>query len=412
MIRLAYGRRVCLLLPLVVLGLVWTTAVQAAPVVERISVAARSDGAGYVVRFHLSERLQAYSVPTADGAHGITFTLFNTRLARTVQQDPPQGPLKQLRSRMEAGHLHISMLLDETQPIKAEAYRDRDTPDLLLSLTYTDQPARQQALPVAPVAVRPEAAPPAQEETERSTERINAFSERWQLDTVVIDAGHGGHDPGTIGVDGLREKDIVLPVALKLGQYIEERMGLRVVYTRDTDTFVELHERGRIANRERGKLFISIHANGHSRSGAYGTETFFLGLHRTETAREVMERENSVILLEDDQDYYEQYGGDVQFTLAQSAYLRKSEQLASLIEDQFAQRVNRKSRGVKQAGFIVLHQSSMPGVLVELGFLTNPDEAAFLRTEEGQTFMASAIFRAVRDFRAQYERDLLNATPN
>jgi N-acetylmuramoyl-L-alanine amidase len=171
---------------------------------------------------------------------------------------------------------------------------------------------------------------------------------------------------------------------------------------------VTLKNRGRIANQAGGKLFISIHANAARNRTATGTETYFLGLHKTAAARQVMERENEVVKLESNPEAYE--GLDEQAlivqTLTQSAYMRKSEELASFIQDQFTNRVGRKNRGVKQAGFYVLWNASMPSILVELGFVTNPTEAAFLNSEAGQEYLASAIFRAVRDYKIQYEKGL------
>ena len=221
----------------------------------------------------------------------------------------------------------------------------------------------------------------------------------------MLDAGHGGHDGGA-SANGIREKDITLAVAKKVGHYVEDRLGIRVVYTREDDRFIELHERGRIANESCGKLFVSIHANAAGSSSAHGSETFFLGLHKSESAADVMERENSVVALESDPGLYAGFD-DAEIivqTLATTAYQRESERLASLIQDQFEHRAERPSRGVKQAGFLVLWRASMPAVLIELGFVTNPSEARFLRSEYGQDLLASAIFRSIRDYKEQYER--------
>ena len=206
----------------------------------------------------------------------------------------------------------------------------------------------------------------------------------------------------------MREKDVVLAVALKLGQYLEDLLGVKVVYTRHGDRFVPLKERGRIANEAGGKLFISLHANSSPSRGARGTETYFLGMHKSSAASKVMERENSVIRFETDQEHYKNFDEAdlIRMQLAQTAFMRQSEQLAGLVEKQFAERVGRRSRGVKQAGFYVLWSASMPALLVELGFISNPREAAFLRSQSGQAYMASAIFRAVRAFKNEYEKGL------
>src|SRR5690554_1188958 len=227
--------------------------------------------------------------------------------------------------------------------------------------------------------------------------------------TVVLDAGHGGRDPGAIGAEN-KEKDIVLAVALKVGEYLKRELPeLNVVYTRTSDVFVPLDERAEIANRAKADLFVSIHANAISNPRIYGAETFVLGLHRSQENLEVAKKENSVIILEED--YTTKYEGFdpnspesyIIFELMQNVYLDQSISAASIIQDQFEQRVGRHNRGVKQAGFLVLRKTAMPGILVELGFLSNQDEEKFMMSEEGQTYLASAIFRAIRDYKNRFE---------
>lgn len=222
---------------------------------------------------------------------------------------------------------------------------------------------------------------------------------------VVIDAGHGGKDPGAIGYSGFKEKDVALSVSLKLGKYIEENFkDVEVVYTRDKDVFLELHERARIANKANADLFISLHANASDNRTAYGSETFVLGLHRSEANLEVAKRENAVIELEEDADENYSFNpntpeGHIMMSLAQNAYLDQSIELASKVQDQFRERVNRRDRGVKQAGFFVLYKTTMPSVLIELGFISHPDEEKFLKSVQGQDYMASAIYRAFKDYK-------------
>ncbi len=227
--------------------------------------------------------------------------------------------------------------------------------------------------------------------------------------TVVIDAGHGGKDPGAIGKTA-KEKDIVLNVALKLGKYIEENMkDVKVVYTRKKDVFVPLNKRAEIANKNKADLFVSIHANAISTPKIYGAETFVLGLHRSKENLEVAKLENSVIVLEDD--YTTTYEGFdpnssesyIIFELMQNIHIDQSIYMASLVQKQFKERVGRRDRGVKQAGFLVLRQATMPSVLVELGFLTNQTEEKFIASEQGQSYMASAIFRAIRDYKNEFD---------
>lgn len=229
------------------------------------------------------------------------------------------------------------------------------------------------------------------------------------IDMVVIDPGHGGKDPGALG-DKYREKDIVLKIALKLGEYIRENFDdVEVKYTRKTDKFVELHKRAKIANDNNADLFISIHCNSVNFDKPIGTETYAMGIHKNEANLEVAKQENASILLEDD--YKEQYEGFdpnspeayILFSLYQNTYLKQSLKLASKIQDQFRERVNRNDRGVKQAEFLVLWRTTMPAVLVETGFLSNPKEEKFLGSEKGQAYIASAIFRAFRNYKHQIE---------
>ncbi len=236
------------------------------------------------------------------------------------------------------------------------------------------------------------------------------------VNTVVIDPGHGGREPGAVGRRSI-EKDIALAISLKLGEYIKENIkDVQVIYTRETDVFVPLHERARIANENKADLFISIHANSAASRIAEGTETFVMGLHRSQANLEVARRENKSILYEDD--YLETYDGfdpnspeaNIIFALYQNAYLEQSLQMASLIQREFRDRARRIDRGVKQAGFLVLYNVTMPGVLVETGFISNAREEAYLMSETGQALLASAIFRAFRQYKE--EQDALAAARN
>lgn len=222
---------------------------------------------------------------------------------------------------------------------------------------------------------------------------------------VVIDAGHGGRDPGAVGSRS-REKNINLAVALKTGNYIKKYLNdVKVVYTRDDDTFIGLAERAEIANRHKADLFISIHSNAMTDKRFTGAETYVLGQTMDEANLQVAMKENSVITFE--KDYETKYEGFdpnsvesyIIFSLMQNTYLKQSTEFATLIQDQFRDRVGRRDRGVRQAGFQVLWRTTMPSVLVELGFVTNPEEEKFLLSELGQDYLASAIFRAFRDYK-------------
>ena len=230
-----------------------------------------------------------------------------------------------------------------------------------------------------------------------------------KVDVVVIDAGHGGHDNGTHG-RLLKEKDVALNIALKVGNYIEKNIpGVKVIYTRKDDRYLALDERADIANKNKADLFICIHANANPNTKAFGTETFVMGLHKDEGNLAIAQRENSVILM--DENYEERYEGFnpnspesyILFTLIQSAYQESSLKFAQKVEGQFKDRVGRLSRGVKQAGFVVLWRTTMPSVLIETGFLTNSTEEKFLAGDEGQELIASGIYRAFKEYKNEVE---------
>ncbi len=230
--------------------------------------------------------------------------------------------------------------------------------------------------------------------------------------TVVIDAGHGGKDPGNLGTGRYktREKDIALQVALKLGKYIKENFAdVRVIFTRSTDVYVKLEERAQIANRASADLFISIHCDSFKKSSVQGSSTFVMGKDHDDDNLRVAQQENSVIFLEED--YEERYQGFdpskpesyIALTLYQNAFMQQSISFAQKVQHQFRERVKRKDRGVKQQPLMVTKMAVMPAVLIELGFLTNPAEEDFLNSTKGQEYMASAIYRAFKEYKAERE---------
>ena len=228
--------------------------------------------------------------------------------------------------------------------------------------------------------------------------------------TVVIDAGHGGKDPGARGTV-INEKAINLAVALKLGSLISEKHSdVKVIYTRKTDVFIELDERANIANRNKADLFISIHTNAVKRgSSVSGTETYTLGLARSDENLEVAMRENSAILLEDN--YLQKYEGFdpkssesyIIFEFMQNKHMEQSISLASEVQKSFTS-AKRNNRGVRQAGFLVLRKTSMPSILVELGYISNPAEERFMKTKDGQDKLATAIYNAFTKYKWEYDR--------
>lgn len=231
----------------------------------------------------------------------------------------------------------------------------------------------------------------------------------YKIDKIVIDPGHGGKDPGTHGVIS-KEKDVALEIALEVGRIIKENLpDVEVVYTRSDDSFPELHERADIANQIDADLFISIHANWVSNPRIHGTETYVMGLDKLEKNFQIAQRENAVILLEENTE--ENYDGFdpnspesyILFSLYQSAFQQNSLRLAENIEAQMKNRVGRNSRGVKSAPFLVLWRTSMPSVLFEVGYLSNEKEEKDLNDRLNQVYIASGIFRAFRDYKEELE---------
>lgn len=223
---------------------------------------------------------------------------------------------------------------------------------------------------------------------------------------MVLDAGHGGKDPGKVGYKSMKEKDIALKLVLQVGKLLEKKEGVKVIYTRKTDVFIGLKDRGKIANKADADLFVSIHCNAHT-SNASGAETWVLGTHANKQNFEVAKAENSVIEFEDN--YKVIYKGFnpnspesiIGLTLMQEEYLDQSIQLASIIQNEFTVKLKRKNRGVKQAGFVVLHQTYMPSILIETGFLTNSKEALFLNSKLGQQKFSEAIYNGIINYMNQ-----------
>ena len=220
---------------------------------------------------------------------------------------------------------------------------------------------------------------------------------------VVLDAGHGGHDPGNLG-NGYLEKKIALNIVLKVGEILSKNKDIKVIYTRKDDTFIDLYVRGEVANKANADLFVSVHCDSHT-SDAHGAGTFVLGLHANKQNFEIAKKENSVIYLEDNyENRYADYDINspesvIGLTIMQEEFLDQSVALATMIQENFSSSLKRTDRQVKQAGFIVLHQTFMPSVLVETGFLTNKDEGAYLNSGKGQNEIGNAIAKAILHYK-------------
>ncbi|MDR0954636.1 MAG: N-acetylmuramoyl-L-alanine amidase [Rikenellaceae bacterium] len=232
----------------------------------------------------------------------------------------------------------------------------------------------------------------------------------YQMKKIVLDPGHGGRLPGAVA-GGIREKDVVLAVALRVGQLLNENLpDVEVIYTRKTDVNVELQERGDIANRNKADLFISIHADAAESRSATGSSTWVMGLSREQSNLQLAMRENSVITYEED--YQTKYEGFdpadpasyIMFSLMQSTHIDQSVEFAALCQKYYKQHTTiPTSRGVRQSGFLVLHRTTMPSVLTEIGFLTNASDRAFMTTQEGQEKIARSIFNAISEYKSTVE---------
>lgn len=405
-------------LPLIAILLFAFTESMAQTHLQRVSNTARSDGMGYVVRYHLSAPVDSFDIlqPAPDL---IQMVLYDSDIDTTGLVLPEQSEkLREVRLYKLPYGYGVDIYLTEDAYFKSNAYFDQNGSDILVALTLSNQReverfsqqflarnwyediVSEDALDVSP----PDEVPIA--------EMYNNTRDKLRFDKIVIDPGHGGWDPGSIGYKGVKEKHITLAVAKKLGGYIEEHLpDVEVVYTRTDDSYLGLAELGHFANMAEADLFISIHCNSFHNQYVRGSEVYFLGLHKSDAAFEVMKRENSVFKQEVNRELTEE--DLLVYELAHSGYITTSEKIAYMIEDQFKNRAQRKSRGVKQAGFQVLFEASMPAVLVELGFISNPAEQRFLSSDYGQSIMASALFRAIRDYKVEFDnRQAYNASTN
>ena len=221
---------------------------------------------------------------------------------------------------------------------------------------------------------------------------------KWQFDTIIIDPGHGGKDPGSVGYKGTKEKDIVLDVSKRLARKIQKNSRIKTVLTRDEDVFVRLQDRTKFANTNEGDLFISIHVNSNESKKPSGFETYLLKPGRNQEAINVALRENSVIELEGNE--FEKLTDEqlIQATIAQSGFVQYSEKFAALIQEEIDKRVQSRNRGVKQAGFYVLMGASMPNVLIELGYISNPNEEKKLNSSSYRDMLATSIYYAILQY--------------
>ncbi len=309
-----------------------------------------------------------------------------------LEQTPTAGIIRKVKIFQKASLLSLMFLLKE-KPIRHEIRQDPVTHEVIVTLWTSDSVSRNES------ANSPQ-------------EKLAEERKQWIIDTIVIDAGHGGRDPGALGIRKLQEKDITLAIALRLGRLIQKRLpDVKVVYTRKGDYFVELEQRAKIANDHNGKVFVSIHANALPRNRrANGFEVYFLGPHASEKNRHVVERENAILKYEKPsvRKKYERLSTIIASVL-QTVFMRQSEQLANAVHRQMAlhlKSIGMKGRGVKQAGFVVLFGVSMPSILIETGFVTNPHDAKVLRMRQYQQKIAEGIFAGLVEYKKNYESSI------
>lgn len=370
----------------------------------------------FAVRIPMPEPLslpptQPVSTPTQKTASN---TARDTVAAIIADSDHPTVPNDSIESSnpMASEDARIDSVEESVQPVpETETHSE---PALQVPEKSTEKPGEKSDSEASP---RQNPRPPVQPiQTDRQgrnvSESLDRQRSRWKLDCIVLDAGHGGFDPGTIGVTRTKEKDVTLAVALKLGKMIERGLrDVRVVYTRKTDEFIELYKRGQIANAAGGKLFISIHCNAAARkpSAPNGFEIYLLRPGKTENALRIASRENEVVKLEKDYENRYQTLDENRFillTMAQSAYVKYSERFAEIASEEMKNGTPLDPNGVKQAGFYVLVGASMPNVLVETAYLSNRSDEKFLKSGSGQEKIAAAIYAAIKVYKREYEMAL------
>ncbi|NTU53829.1 MAG: N-acetylmuramoyl-L-alanine amidase [Chlorobiaceae bacterium] len=360
---------------------------------------------GIILRFSASglKTETSFLRPDANGVAYLTFENTGGTLSR-LSRSYSQGPLRSITPLpLDGGSMQFSIVLDpKAMVIRSSSFRyDPATNDYVVSfLSDVDVEAIHRT------------------EKERLIQtRLSQDADKWKLDALVIDAGHGGKDSGAVGTRGTKEKDVVLNIAHDLGMFIKQKWPeIKVIYTRKDDHFIPLNDRGKIANRYGGKLFISVHCNAAAaNSKVRGPEVYILGPHKTQSSLQVAMLENSVITGEEN--YSESYKGFsdeylIMSSMAQSAFAMQSTELAQDVLRRLGREGSNNGLGVRQAGFMVLWTPSMPSVLVETGYLSNPQEEALLRNRQEQTRIAYAIFQGLQQYRTGYESRTMAAGYN
>ena len=350
--------------------------------IEKIEIDEKANGT--LIRLKCNRKIESFK--TSAQKNKLFLFLNNITVSPEIDSDNVRGQVKKIEIKNLGRNTQIEFSFDESISLSdslQDSMKDFDSDDILITIF----------------------------KKQNFSQEVNRKIKDWLFDTVVIDPGHGGKDTGAIGITGVREKDINLAIALKLGGIIKKNLpNIKVVYTRSTDKFVELYKRGKIANENNGKLFISIHCNslGRRKSDSRGFEVYLLRPGKTKRAIEIAEFENSVIKYEDDPTHYKELTDEnfILVSMAHSSFMRYSEKFSEILHGGWNKYVGIPSRGVKQAGFYVLVGASMPGVLIETGFLSNKSDEAFLKSKKGQLNIANSIFQAIKKYKKYYDEEL------
>jgi N-acetylmuramoyl-L-alanine amidase len=351
---------------------------------------------GFLIRLQCTKNIPDYESWLKETGNDtwLYITLANVRAdVRAINAIKPTGPIRKILVFQSATSVQLTFRI-RGKVSTADLMGAEGSNDILVSV---HTPSAEE------IAAR---------KTRSFEETLQREKERWKLDVVVIDAGHGGHDPGTIGVNNTREKDVALSIAKKLGDLIKKNLpDVKVVYTRDRDVFVELYRRGQIANESNGKLFISIHCNSMPRKPhkTNGFEIYLMRPGKTEAAIRVAAKENAVVKMEEG--YEKRYKelteeNFILLSMAQISYAKHSERFAEILQQEMGKKLGIENNGVKQAGFLVLWGASMPHAYIETGYLSNRKDERYLRSESGQREIAGAIFSGVKRYKLEYEKSL------
>ncbi len=369
--------------------------------ISRVSIASRENGT--VIRIKTLKTFSEKEV-TADMRYGwLHVDLYTGKIDKSqIERARPAGLVSKIKTFQFSELASLAFYLKK-EPLSREIIHNPETNEILVILRTDD------SLPDDQLAENEQESIQESEPSDEVKKQLEEERRKWLIDVVVIDAGHGGKDPGTIGRDKKTyEKDIVLAIALKLGKIIEKELPeVKVVYTRNSDKFIPLQKRTKIANERNGKVFISIHANAIESRRASGFETYILGPEKGDQARSVVLKENEVIKFED-ADSRKEYEGinNILATMAQNAFSRQSEYLAGLVQngiDHQMQSLGFKNRGIKQGPFWVLVGATMPNILVETGFLSNAYDLKMLKTASYQYKIAQGIFTGLQRYKRDYE---------